>query len=110
MRWRIYYEDGSTFSDRDGDAFHAPPAGVQVIAREDPSSPRGFRLLHGAAGHRDAFYWKAGDWYGCDMAGLWDHLLMYVGPKAILLGRTIRNEDFYSIKARAMREGLGEAP
>lgn len=108
MRWRIYYEDGTTFSDRDGDAFHAPPAGAQVIAREDATAPRGFRLLHGATGHKEAFYWKHETWQPCDLAGAWDYLLMHIGPKAIIWGRTIRDEDFYSLKARAMREGLGE--
>lgn len=103
MRWRVYYADGSTYSDRDGDAFHAPTAGVQVVVMETPS---GAPLRYG----KDAYYWREDvGWQACDTPGLWDYLLMYVGPKAILIGRSIRDEDFWRILERAQREGLGDA-
>jgi len=35
VKWRIYYENGTTFSDLDGDFFDAPTYGVLAIACDD---------------------------------------------------------------------------
>lgn len=106
MRWRIYYADGSTFSDRDGTPFEAPPAGAIVVAVE-AANAQGFTLDHGDA-NKGNFYWRPDvGWQCCDMAGLWDYLLLYRGPKAVLLGRSLRDSDFWAIIARAGKEGLG---
>lgn len=104
MRWRIYYGDGSTFTDRDGSAYDAPPSNAQVLAVEDSQAPTGFALWHG----KDAYYWNPDfGWIGCDYAGMWDYLLMYRGPKALLFGRSLRDDAFWAIVERAGREGLG---
>lgn len=98
MKYRIYYDDGSTFT---GDPFYAPTTGVQVIAIEFDND-KGFALMHS----KDAYYYRDGEWYGCDQAGLWDYLLQHKGPKAILLGRTMRNDAFWAIVERAGKEGI----
>lgn len=103
MRFCIYYEDGTTYTERDGGPFHARPYGVQVVVQETAA---GAPVRFG----KDAFYWRDDvGWQACDTAGLWDYLLMYVGPKAVLFGRSIRDDTFWKVAERAQREGLGDA-
>ena len=102
MRWRFYYANGSTYSDRDGSPFDAPTAGAQVLAFEE-ANERGFALAHGKA----AFVWRDGEWHHVDEAGLWDYLYISRGPKAVIFGRTVRNSAFWALVDQAGREGLG---
>ena len=94
MTWKIYYGDGSTYSNENGDPFSAQPNDIQVI------------ITDGAVqSGKTAYYWDpANGWNGCDTPGLWDHLLMFVGPKAILFGRTIRDDAFWETMKRAIKE------
>lgn len=94
MRWRIYYGDGSTYS---GDPFLAPPTNAQGVAFKDRSPVFG----------KSAYYWRDNDWWACDEAGMWDYLMMHIGPKAVVFGRTLRDDQFYDIKKRMMSEGVG---
>ena len=101
MRWRIYYSDKEPYV---GDPFLAPQTGVQAIAQEDPGASRGYRVIVG----KDAFYWTPETgWRGCDEMGLWDYLMTFRGPKAVLFGRMARNEDYWATVRRAKNEGLG---
>jgi len=94
MGWEIYYGDKSTFSSEDGDPFHAPQNNVQVVNNNG-------KLYYG----KDAYYWRPDvGWNACDIPGLWDYLLMYRGPKAVLFGRSIRDEDFWETVKRAKVE------
>ena len=103
-RWRIYYGDDSTFSDRDGTPFDAPATNVMVTTVESFGGKKPFKVQHGLDNH----YWhRDNGWVGCDWAGFMDYLMMFTGPKAVLFGRTIRDDKFYEIVNRAMREGLG---
>lgn len=103
-KWRIYYGDHSTYSDRDGSAFYAPSFNATVVVRPF-NNVRGYAL----ATAKDAFFWddKNQWWNACDQAGLWDYLLMYKGPKAVIFGRSIRDKDYNDIVNRAADEGLG---
>lgn len=101
MKWRIYYGDGTTFSDRDGSPFQAPPAGVIVIAFEDNGKTK---LAHS----KDYYLWREDGWYVADMGGLWDYLLIGTGPKYVLAGRTIKTQDYWDIVGRAGKEGVGD--
>ncbi len=100
MDWLIYYEDGSTYT---GDPYLAPATGVIVIVLEDKKATKGFSLTNG----KDAYYYKDEAWRGCDEMGMFDYLMSYKGPKAVLFGRTIRNDLFWGIIERATKEGLG---
>ena len=94
VKWRIYYGDGSIYSNEDGDAFHAPPSNVQVIINDGA-----------VQSGKTAYYWNPDNgWNGCDTFGLWDHLMMFIGPKAVLFGRTIRDDKFWEIMKRALKE------
>lgn len=85
-----------------GDPFLAPATGVIVIAIEDAKSNKGFRLTLS----KDAYYYKDDRWWGCDDMGMYDYLMTHVGPKAVLFGRTIRDDDYWNIVTRANKEGL----
>lgn len=103
-RWRIYYDDGSTYSDQDGSPFHAIPTGVIVVAVERPNHPNGFGLNY----EKEAFYWRPDiGWQACDKYGLADYEMLYRGPKVMLFGRSIRDETYFEILKRAKEEGLG---
>lgn len=95
MRFRIYYGDGTTY---EGYPFDAIPHNVIAVAVE------GRPLWHS----RDAYYWhKDMGWTPCDVPGMWDYLLNYVGPKAILFGRNVRDDLYWEIVKRATAEGTG---
>lgn len=98
MKYRIYYADGATYS---GDPFLAPASGVQAVAVEDGD---GFNVR----ASRD-YYCLRPDvgWFSTDIGGMWDYIITHRGPKAILLGRYIRNEEYYKAIDRANKEGLG---
>ncbi len=101
MKFRIYYIDREPYT---GDPFLAPQTGVQAIAQEDRDGRRGYKVLRG----KDVWYWKPDTgWRGCDEAGMWDYLMMYRGPKAVLFGRMARDEDYWAVFRRAKNEGLG---
>ena len=70
MRWRIYYDDGSVFTDQDGSPWDAPRTGVQAIAQ--PNDRVGWYILHSA----DAYYFEASreGWSKADEYTKWDHL------------------------------------
>ncbi len=99
MKFRIYYEDGATYS---GDPYLAIPSGAIIVAIEDVGANNGFRLTKS----KDAFFWKHDRWWGCDVLGLHDYLTMHIGPKAVLFGRTIRDDLYWEIVQRAIKEGI----
>ena len=91
MKWKIYYGDGSTFSDQDGAAENAPAVNVQVIVVENPN--HNWVTIAG----NDYFVWQErGGWYrwwGADWFGMVDYLLQ-PGWKKVLFGRMIDEETF----------------
>lgn len=97
MRWRVYYSDGATFSEDDGEPEEAPARGVVAIACWDREHGRQVIAEFD-------FYWWSGDpdccWYGGDVFGLWDHLS---GPgwKRVLFGRSVPTARFREVMGRA---------
>lgn len=104
MRWRIYYDDGSTVDDQTSH-WVVPAVGVQVIAQSSPGNDEHCFLMHG----KDFYIWldKEGAWLACDLAGRDDHLMNSPGPTRVLFGRAMyRSEDFFAILERAGKEGF----
>ena len=94
MWWRVYYGDGSVFSDAEGSPFDAPRADVQAIAQE--KSPD-FEVVHG----RDYFYWEPerGGWHSSDIFGAFDHLIR-APRQCLLFGRMLSDEAWRALFAR----------
>lgn len=105
MRWRIYYGDGSTFSNQDGPPDQAPSRNVQLIVVWNLEVGR--ILLHGFHALNVAdFYWYRAEqelWHAGDYAGLIDYL-MDPGPKTVKFGRNLPREDFFKLYAAALAD------
>lgn len=105
-RWRIYYADGSTYSERDGALEDAPAWGVLVIAEVNLTDGR-----H-TVSNGDYYVWDdrgAGPhWWECNETGL----LLYLskpGWKKVLFGELVENETFQAAHLRAVQDGeVGE--
>lgn len=101
--WRIYYSDGSTFSNIEGAPEEANPHGIVCIVQKDPD--RGRNIMHGW----DWYYWNdtegnAPMWWGCEIHGLLDRLLHRLSIRALLQGRTVPNNLWSSIMKQADRD------
>jgi hypothetical protein len=101
MKWRVYYGDGSTFSNEDGDPSEAPALNVQIIIvrDDDPHSQLGRYAVH----KFDFYWWDDPDWFGGELFGLFDYLSR-PGHKRVLFGRTVGNADFQAIVDRALAD------
>jgi hypothetical protein len=85
VRWKIYYEDGTTFSDRDGKPKEAPGWGVQTIVQPHVESGRYLLPPY------DYYLYRDGRWIGVDVAGLTDHLLKL---KVLRLNKATRRKEW----------------
>lgn len=97
MRWAIFYGDGSTFTDEDGNPDEAPSLNIQAIAFEDPLTG------HTVASGKDFYWFDNNRWIGGDVFGLWDYLQR---TGAVKFGRTISDSEYGRILERACAEGL----
>jgi len=98
-RWKIYYDDGSTFSDRDGSIEKAPGRGVVIVAQEDADCGR--HILH----MKDFYYWETRDgrWYGADAFGR-DDYLDRTGWRKVIAGRNTGDANYSRLFALAAFE------
>lgn len=106
MRFRIYYEDGSTYEGYGfEDAINAPTMRVQVCVNDRPSGSKNYSLQHS----KDAYVWRDdGGWYGVDSLGLHEYWFERGKAKYAVFGGTMaRTEEFHSCLNRALDEGLG---
>jgi hypothetical protein len=101
MLWKVYYGDGTTFSDEDGKPSQAPALDVQIILvrDDDPNSALGRYPVH----RFDYYWWDEPDWFGGDLFGLFDYLSR-PGDKRVLFGRTISNARHQEIVDRALAD------
>lgn len=97
FQWKIFYGDGSTFTDSEGSAYDAPSRNVQLVVAAD--------LEHGWSILRqfDFYWWDADCWRGGDQFGLWDYLCL-PGPKKVIFGRTINHQSYMDVFERALND------
>ena len=102
MWWRVYYEDGSVFTDADGPPWDAPRLAVQLVAQEDKRV--GYRYVSGC----DFYTYEPdrGGWHTTDQWGLYDHLIRAPLP-LVLFGRNMSDEAWAALHARIKAE-LGD--
>lgn len=84
VRWKVYYSNGGTFSDRDGGPQDAPGHGVVLIAQADPIAGRD------TPSGEDYYCWDVRDevWVARNYQGL----LQYLGQpgwKVVLQGEMV---------------------
>lgn len=116
LLWKIYYTDGSTFSDVDGAWNEAPARGVATLVTADPEVGR--ELDRG----QEFYIWWPGaekPW-GVDYPGLWDYLVEIGAPEAedfpssvhwddivsqgVKLGRSMGNVEYRKLMQKALRD------
>lgn len=100
LRWRIYYGDGGTYSNEDGGPEAAPARNVQIIVQADEMVGRYYQSCS------DHYVWEyeRERWRGCDAFGLFDYLLD-PGPRKVIFGRTIDNDEYADLLRRVDEEG-----
>lgn len=100
VKWKVYYTGGKTFSDKDGSPFNAPPTGAQVIVKTDSLTGR---VLLSCC---DYYWWDSerDAWYGGDSGGYYQYMMTYIGPKNVLFGQYISNEEFHDITVKALAD------
>jgi hypothetical protein len=100
FKWRLYYADGSTFSDTDGAPHDSPPWGVVVVSQPGATDNVDRVLMNG-----DRFMYRTDldRWHEVGRDGLDDHLSHFghlVGCYRV--GRWIPDRQaFKAIVARA---------
>jgi len=95
MKWKIFYDDGSTFCDLDGSPYDAPARGVQVIAQEDEYVGRLMQIKC------DYYWWTDKDgWMAGDLFGLYDYLSIS-GYRKVIFGRMINYHQFRELYLKA---------
>lgn len=95
LRWRIYYGDGTTFSNLDGSPEAAPALNVQAIVEYDPQVGRALTV------RRDFYIRVEGEWMGVDWFGLIDQLMAQGIVKA---GRSLPSSRFEQIYQQAVSD------
>jgi hypothetical protein len=96
VEWIIFYGDGTTFTNQDGEPWEAPRQNVQVVVRRDETEGR--RLGY----DRDYYCWHEGEqqWIPHDEHGLIYYL--NTEPYCIrLCGYWISDREFQTILAQA---------
>lgn len=108
FQWKIYYSDGSTFTDADGSWESSPPWGVQAIVflRPDVNPPklggRGWEICQGGSFFRKT---DDGHFVACDNDALLDYVANVLG--VVKVGRMLSAAEFREITAVANGE-MGE--
>lgn len=120
MKWKLYYGDGSTFSDEDGSWEDAPALDVQALVCED--SDVGYELNEGSDGWIQNYIWwpEASRPWGVDAYGSLDYLvevgalelgepistmsLQDLIDAGMKIGRSINSKRFEEIHQRAARD------
>ena len=98
-RWIVFYDDGTVFSNRNGDPWNAPAVGALIL------------LQINAAGNwvmyeRDHCYcwgWREpNEWVPCDARGFEDYIMHHrKTPLKVLFGRWTSDANFKRIHRRA---------
>jgi hypothetical protein len=96
-KWRIYYGDGSTYSDLMGAPEDAPTRNVQIIIQEHIDT--GWYIQPGD----DYYVWTGDHWVGVDRFGLYDYLIE-PGWKKVIFGRTLTNTEYKAIYRQAQHD------
>lgn len=94
MEWKIFYDDGSTFSSEDGSPEKAPGWGVIAIVENDD------RVGRTITSRWDHYCHHTDGWYGHDLVGLMD-CLAQPGLNAVCHGRTVSNDIWEAINKAA---------
>ena len=95
--WKIYYGDGSTYSNEDGSPESAPTGNVIAVAFYDEDNRR--KICHQA----DYYVRRDGRWFSADASGFWQHM-MEPGAKVVKFGREIGDLRYREVMSFTMND------
>src|SRR3990167_5592916 len=95
INWKLYYGDGSTYSNEDGLPEDAPCGRVIAAAFYDEDNRR--RICHQA----DYYIWDGTRWYSASDSGFWQYM-GEPGAKVVKFGREIGDIQYRSVMSQAM--------
>lgn len=107
FRWRLYYEDGTTFSDADGQPHESPPWGVVAIGQPGAVERGGQPYM---VGNGDWYLYRAdlGYWHEVGDRGFDDHMAHFAHLIAcVRKGRWMPREDEFKQLIKRVREEAG---
>jgi len=101
IEWQLYYGDGSTYDDSDGEAWCAPKSGVQAVVVHDPAV--GYFVLRG-----EDFYcydpdWDCPVWRSMDAWGFQEYMRA-PGPRLVVFGQWMGNHEYQALSTRITNE------
>ena len=99
VNWRIYYGDGTMFSNEDGPPESAPCPRVICVAFYDEDGLR--KICHRA----DYYIWDGKRWYSADINGFMQYMLE-PGLKVVKFGREIGDLQYRAVMAKALNNDL----
>ena len=99
INWKIYYGDGSTFTNEDGGAEQAPCGRVICVAFYDEDNRR--KICHQA----DYYLWDGKRWYSADISGFMQYM-QEPGFKVVKFGREIGDLKYREIMTKALNNDL----
>jgi hypothetical protein len=99
LKWRVYYDDDSTFDSSQGSPADAPAWGVVACNTLDPKEGRTFQSA-------SDFYVYEPDcgWVGVDLIGLLDRLGNRVPIESVCFGRTVPSDTYERIYTVAVKD------
>ena len=95
LEWKIWYSDGSTFSNEDGSPDEAIALDVQYIVMADDMV--GKYIISGM----DYYYYEHDRWFGCDLFGFFDYI---VRTKKVKFGRSMKNTEFKQLGKKVISD------
>jgi len=108
FRWRLYYDDGSTFSDTDGEPHESPVWGCVAVSQPHVESTADKALV----GNGDFYLYRSdlGFWYEVGDSGLVDQLSHFGHLiSCVRAGRWMpRRDEFLALWDRLREEAKDE--
>jgi hypothetical protein len=102
MKWRIYYDNGSTFDSLQGEPEQAPSIGVICIKHFIENEWR-------IQAFTDYYIREKDEWWGADAPGFWQYMFR-PGFKVVKFGTNIKDEPFQKIVTQAREDTDGGMP
>ena len=96
--WRIYYDNGSTFDNTNGEPQDAPGHGVVAIVENDDDHGR--IVLNGW----NWYYFDGEVWWGADVHGLLDRLCASLPIFGVKQGRMVPRNIWHDTMDRAVTD------
>lgn len=102
MRWKIHYDDGRTFSDRDGEPCDAPSYGALVVVQQHDGR---LGILNAQWPNKGYYINIEGEWQAADSFDIIDLCSTRLREiRGVVIGRLVTNREFEQALKRAQND------